>query len=323
MSQDEENPFAHEFGNIDIDVAPTIVPHDDDDFQQARANEDLVATLHELAIEKPIDTKSVSSISNESTEVESLLSKPEASDDFHGVSGVMSNSLDVLDKASNKSESCSLVFLQQFFNVNSMSIMKRVKNIFLPSQRFKFVFSGDDRVDYTSFFSVILDNPDFYGPFWISTTLIFMLCVAKNIAQFENLTKEDAEKWHSDLISSSTAITIVYGFFAFISLSLWLCCTILGTNNNDEKFSLSSCICFIGYTLVYFFPSVIISMYPSNIVQWVSFLVAGFLCSAVILIDVSYTTSQTVISKNRKYILSGVVLSEFLLFAFLLKYFMF
>lgn len=67
------------------------------------------------------------------------------------------------------------------------------------------------------FFENARNHPDLYGPFWILTTIIFLLCSAGNLSRyFNNLDKEEF-LFRMELFRYS--VIIVYGFgFGFPAL---------------------------------------------------------------------------------------------------------
>ena len=66
----------------------------------------------------------------------------------------------------------SVRFYKPYFDVDSTDITARLQHVL-------FKHSKDD-----SFMSVIAEKPDAYGPFWISTSLIFAVAVASHISSF-------------------------------------------------------------------------------------------------------------------------------------------
>ena len=66
-------------------------------------------------------------------------------------------------------------FYQQFFDVDTDDVMKRVLWSVLPRP-------GGSTANF--FKSKIRAKPDLYGPFWICVTLIFSMAIAGNIASY-------------------------------------------------------------------------------------------------------------------------------------------
>lgn len=63
----------------------------------------------------------------------------------------------------------SLSFYSQFFDVDTSSVMTRCWAALYPRANFLDVLEG---------------NPDLYGPFWIATTVVFILFIGGTISQY-------------------------------------------------------------------------------------------------------------------------------------------
>lgn len=62
-------------------------------------------------------------------------------------------------------------YYQPLFDVDTIQVLNRVKGSLLPRPR-------------GAFFDLISANPDLWGPFWISTTLIFAMAITGNLASY-------------------------------------------------------------------------------------------------------------------------------------------
>merc|ERR1719248_52953 len=65
----------------------------------------------------------------------------------------------------------SITYYQPLFDVDTLQVLNRIKGSLLPRPK-------------GAFFELISANPDLYGPFWISTTLIFAMAITGNLASF-------------------------------------------------------------------------------------------------------------------------------------------
>ena len=63
----------------------------------------------------------------------------------------------------------SLAFYAQFFDVDTSSVLNRCWSALYPRANFLDVLEG---------------NPDLYGPFWIATTVVFILFMGGTISQY-------------------------------------------------------------------------------------------------------------------------------------------
>ncbi|EGR27849.1 Yip1 domain protein [Ichthyophthirius multifiliis] len=64
----------------------------------------------------------------------------------------------------------SVEYYQPYFNITSNEIIKRIKCCFVPTK--------------PEFLNIIKQNPDLWGPFWILTTVVFMLYSCGNLSQY-------------------------------------------------------------------------------------------------------------------------------------------
>ena len=67
----------------------------------------------------------------------------------------------------------NLNFIGKYFNVEIEDIQKKLVHSLIP---FK-----------TGFYELAESSPDLYGPFWIYTTLIFIVVITSNISAFLNV----------------------------------------------------------------------------------------------------------------------------------------
>lgn len=65
---------------------------------------------------------------------------------------------------------CQLPFYEQYFRVSQLDVTERIKLSFIPTNN--------------RFFDTLGNYPDFYGPFWILTTIIFLLSSAGNLSRY-------------------------------------------------------------------------------------------------------------------------------------------
>ena len=75
---------------------------------------------------------------------------------------------------------CSLAFVAQYFDVDTSDVKNRIQNVIMPCPSKKFL-------------NLTHGNPDFYGPFWIATTLIFVIGVTANINEYSS---SDDKQWY-------------------------------------------------------------------------------------------------------------------------------
>ena len=129
---------------------------------------------------------------------------------------------------------CSLAFVAQYFDVDTSDVKNRIQNVIMPCPSKKFL-------------NLTHGNPDFYGPFWIATTLIFVIGVTANINEYSS---SDDKQWyvflcvcfrcchfniflfafrHYDISKPSLAFSVVYAYVPLLGLCLWFTLKYLGT----------------------------------------------------------------------------------------------
>jgi hypothetical protein len=75
-----------------------------------------------------------------------------------------------------------------------------------------------------AFFELILSAPVAYGPFWVSTTLIFCLASCSNVASYLDVVG-DRSGWSYDFSRLASAYTLVdtflFGLYIYIYIYIW------------------------------------------------------------------------------------------------------
>jgi hypothetical protein len=97
--------------------------------------------------------------------------------DFHqsqeNFGGTGANNNDpAADPATKKYSVWQIEYYQQYFNVNTSDVTSRILGSMVPTFAQNYLLTK------------IRPNPDLYGPFWVSVTLIFSIAIAGNIQSF-------------------------------------------------------------------------------------------------------------------------------------------
>jgi len=79
------------------------------------------------------------------------------------------------------------------------------------------------------FIEVIRPNPDFYGPFWILTTLIFLLSSTGNLSRYFENWERDEYIFKLELVRYG--VVILYSFGFGLPILLYFVMKFLGGNN--------------------------------------------------------------------------------------------
>lgn len=197
----------------------------------------------------------------------------------------------------------TIEFYRPYFNVDTNEVLQRIFRSLTP---FRF-----------GFIETAKTNPDFYGPFWIATTLIFVLAMAGNLHQvitdtFSNHHKPtptqapnstapiNGTQFMTDLLGASSGknddsssdfyvivvgAAVIYGYTIVIPLILWGVFKYLSV-----PVRLLEMVCIYGYTLFIFIPVSIICIVLPSIAQWIVVLVtcawSGFFLVSNLLVTV-------------------------------------
>ncbi|KAK0776765.1 hypothetical protein LTR02_013185 [Friedmanniomyces endolithicus] len=137
----------------------------------------------------------------------------------------------------------SLAFYQQFFDVDTSAILLRCRAALFPRQNFLDVLDG---------------NPDLYGPFWIATTVVFILFMTGTISAY--LAQQGKGHFAYDFELLGGAAGLVYGYTLVIPLGLWAVLRWFGS----ESANLMECWALYGYGNLIWIPVALASWSQLN-----------------------------------------------------------
>uniref|UniRef100_A0A6B2L9W2 Protein YIPF n=1 Tax=Arcella intermedia TaxID=1963864 RepID=A0A6B2L9W2_9EUKA len=140
----------------------------------------------------------------------------------------------------------SISTYKKYFNVSSGDVLIRCARSMWP---FKY-----------DFLEAVKNNPDFYGPFWITTTLIFMMAAAANFAS----------PLPYDFYKLTTGAAVIYGYDFGVPLLFWIY-----AKWADLPVSLIDVLCIYGYSLFIYSPIAVLCIIN---ITWVRWLVVGIGC---------------------------------------------
>lgn len=161
------------------------------------------------------------------------------------------NKEDTNNKKSQTSFFLSLNYWQKYFDINEIDMKQRLISMKNPNS--------------IELSNIISEKMDLYGPFWISTTIIFLVFAFGNLSRyFSNL------DYKYEFIASSCSL--IWGYSIIIPFIIYFILKFKGSNT-----SLMNLICVYGYSLLYFMPFIIISAVPIRLMQWLLLLAGGVL----------------------------------------------
>lgn len=108
----------------------------------------------------------------------------------------------------------------------------------------------------SNFLDVLEGNPDLYGPFWIATTVVFILFMTGTISW--KLAATGQEHYSYDFSLLSGAAGLVYGYTLVIPIGLWATLKWFGS----ESANLMECWALYGYANLIWIPVSLISWSP-------------------------------------------------------------
>ncbi|MCJ1223732.1 hypothetical protein MMC12_000375 [Toensbergia leucococca] len=180
----------------------------------------------------------------------------------------------------------SLSFYAQYFDVDTAEVLRRCAATLYPR---------------TPFLDILDGNPDLYGPFWIATTVIFILFLAGTISKY--LTIHTGHRFQYDFRLLSGAAGLIYGYTGLVPVGLWGVLKWFGS----EGASLLECWALYGYANLIWIPVALISWSEVNVLNWV-FVAIGFAVSAVFLVRNLWPVVSVADAKTSRGLVVAVVL---------------
>ncbi|GMT13453.1 hypothetical protein PFISCL1PPCAC_4750, partial [Pristionchus fissidentatus] len=145
----------------------------------------------------------------------------------------------------------SFSFYQQYFDVDTDQVTKRLVNSVIPTHK-NFI---------TEFVQPI---PDLYGPFWVCCTLVFSIGIFSNIAQYiEN--KGEAGEYGSDFRMVTGACSLIASYVLIIP---FIISTTLWYRKADIQYSFLEVVCAYGYSLAIFIPVSMLWVIDVPLLRW-------------------------------------------------------
>lgn len=117
------------------------------------------------------------------------------------------------DEESDRDESSKysifqIKYYQTLFNVTTTDVLDRVFRAVVPFRM--------------TFFDAIKENPDLYGPFWITCSLVFIMAASGNFANYlAYLLAGQEDKWVYDFNKLPYGAAVIFIYMIVIPLSYW------------------------------------------------------------------------------------------------------
>jgi hypothetical protein len=186
--------------------------------------------------------------------------------------------------ASKPNPGSRLDFLKSFCEVDTFTVLSRLKKVIWPFNRQKF----------------FEDKSDLYGAMWIPTTLVFILSVAGTLAS--KLSKNDGYSFDPGAIVTTASVIYIFLFSVPAILGFFL---LEGTS-----IGFYDALSLYGYSYFSFLPAAVISVARYEVLRWISFGSASLW--AEVLIFKNFYSEIQFLDDWRKYAAMGTSLSGYL-----------
>jgi len=192
---------------------------------------------------------------------------------------------------------CNMSFLQSYFDIETDDIIKRLLASLIPCNK--------------NFINLVEKKPDLYGPFWIYTTLIFIIASAGSLTQY--IHGADQEDYFQKFIPIAGGV--IYGVGFCLPLIVKALMYVFGS---ETSFVLVLCIYAYSFTI---YAPIFILCIPFENLQWILLFLAVLDSSCFLLIN--FWTELSKYVDNRKYFILAVIgiFQLSLLFVFKLEFF--
>lgn len=148
----------------------------------------------------------------------------------------------------------SKAYYQSYFNVSTKLFLKRCLKAIIPVGKVLYPpptqIGSDGESD--------VPHPDLYGPFWITTTLIFLMAVVANFVDYlKNFSGDNKVEWYYDFEKVTLAATMFY-----LSVLLWPTIVYFILRSLNAGRPLSNIISLYGYSFTIYIPVSILCAIP-------------------------------------------------------------
>ncbi|PSS02116.1 Yip1 domain-containing protein [Coniella lustricola] len=175
----------------------------------------------------------------------------------------------------------SMDFYAQFFDVDTSAVLQRCWAALFPRANFLDVLEG---------------NPDLYGPFWIATTVVFILFLGGTISKYLSTTGQEPFVYDFKLLTGAGGL--IYGYTLLVPMALYLALRYFGSDSAN----LLECWALYGYSNLIWVPVALISWSQISLLNWV-FVGVGFGMSVAMLLRNLYPVLSATDKQTSKVLL--------------------
>ncbi|XP_030852730.1 protein YIPF1 [Strongylocentrotus purpuratus] len=160
-------------------------------------------------------------------------------------------------------------YYQQFFDVDTSQVGRRLLGSFIPHPTKSFLDSH------------IRPSPDLYGPLWVCITLVFTIAISGDMADYIANMHSSSYVWHAHFSNVTIAAVVIFAYAWIIPSCLY---GFLHHRGNLGGYTFLELVCLYGYSLTIYIPISMLWMIDVNWLRWVLVLIGLVLSSAVLLL---------------------------------------
>jgi len=175
------------------------------------------------------------------------------------------------ESAPSTNASCfSIAYYQPYFDIDTATELDRLWRSLQP---WKTPFFRDE----------FNEKPDLYGPFWIATTLAFMMAAFGNLARF--WASNAADNLDSDVKKISNAASWLYIALIVVPLLIWVLIKYFAVENHPTP-AFSELVSLYGYSLFPYIPTCVFCVVPLSWFRTTVVILAAILSSLLLLANI-------------------------------------
>ena len=234
----------------------------------------------------------------ETTKLPNLASMILSSEKDKITENVVNNFTSDMKKSYIEKMLCFLNYFRQYFRITTKEVEQRIISSFKPYN--------------SKFYEEASNNPDLYGPFWIYTTLIFVIASGGSLSKYFN--GDNSKNYFQSFVRGAGSLIYIFGFgFPFL---IWGYMKFIG-----EVISYFYILCIYGYSFSPFIPIIILCSCGINVIQWI--LLCYAIANSTLFVITNLWKEISKQEQKKKYSLIGIIVAlQFILFLILKLYFL-
>mmetsp|Transcript_9875 Transcript_9875/g.15013 ORF Transcript_9875/g.15013 Transcript_9875/m.15013 type:complete len:296 (-) Transcript_9875:128-1015(-) len=177
-------------------------------------------------------------------------------------------------------------YYQTYFDVDTKDELHRLRKALFPFRSGAF-YDPD-----------LNEKPDLYGPFWITTTLAFLMAAMGNFAAYINTTAESVGAWSGDITRITEAATFLYTETTMVPILLYIV-----LRSYSESKGMIELLSLYGYSLMPFVVACVLCVAPWNLFDWIAVLLAMSTSIKFLIKNIYQTLPEDKRSKPGVYVL--------------------